>query len=241
MYTAQQPKTKCDMVVDEILSMIAKGVYKENDKLPPEHYFVDYFGVSRVTIRESFKKLSMLGVVRIKQGEGTFVNRVDLGTMVKPLFASVVLDNLSVSQIYDARLYIESGMVRLACQKLTDEQALKLDELIQAMEVETQNQDADRFSQLDMVFHLYIAEIAENHILAAAYKTIKDILSKYISTSNLSAKTVCISQQYHRAIVEAIKARDEQKAGALMEEHVRLTKEDLIRKIESGESPVYLK
>ena len=42
MYTRKQTKTKCDIVVDEVLSMIAKGVYKENEKLPPERYFVDY-------------------------------------------------------------------------------------------------------------------------------------------------------------------------------------------------------
>lgn len=241
MYSAQQPKTKCDIVVDEILSMIAKGVYKENDKLPPERYFVEYFGMSRVTIRESFKKLSMLGVVRIKQGEGTFVNKVDLGTVMQPLFSSIVLDNLSIAQIYDSRLFIESGMARLAARNVTDAQAEKLDELIQLMEVETANQDADRFSQLDIVFHAFIAEISENHILIATYKTIKDILSKYITTSNLSSKTVAISQEYHRAIVDAIKSHDEQKAGSVMEEHVRITKESLLARVQAGEGPLYIK
>lgn len=241
MHTTPQSKTKCDIVVDEILSMIAKGVYKENDKLPPEKYFVDYFGMSRVTIRESFKKLNMLGVVRIKQGEGTFVNRIDLGTMMRPLFSTIVLDNLSVSQIYDARLFIESGMARLAAKNVKPEQVETLQEIVQAMDVATSEQETSRFSQLDITFHEYIAEIAGNHILAATYKTIKEILSKYITTSNLSLETVATSQKSHKAIVEAIKAGDELRAGSLMEEHIRLTKENLISRIQAGESPTYLK
>lgn len=241
MYTASQSKTKCDIVVDEILSMIAKGVYKENDKLPPERYFVEYFGMSRVTIRESFKKLSMLGVIRIKQGEGTFVNQVNLSTMMQPLFSSIVLDNLSVAQIYDARLYVESGMTRLAVKNASPEEIDKLKEKIREMDVEVANNDTARFSQLDITFHEYIAEISGNHILATTYKTIKNILTKYIATSNLSAKTVAESQKYHRAIVAAIQERDEQKAGTLMEKHVELTKENLIQRIQAGEVPNYLR
>lgn len=240
-YAANQSKTKCDIVVDEILSMIAKGVYKENDKLPPERYFVEYFGMSRVTIRESFKKLSMLGVIRIKQGEGTFVNKVNLGTMMQPLFSSIVLDNLSVAQIYDARLYVESGMARLAAKNAVPEQIERLQELIHEMDVEVENNDAGRFSQLDIAFHEYIGEMSQNHILDATYRTIKNILSKYITTSNLSPKTVTISQQYHRDIVAAIGKGDEREAGALMEKHVEITKENLIQRIQAGEVPVYLR
>lgn len=241
MYTTSPSKTKCDIVVDEILSMIAKGTYKANDKLPPERYFVEYFGMSRVTIRESFKKLSMLGVVSIKQGEGTFVNQVNLSTLMQPLFSSIILDNLSVAQLYDARLYVEAGMTRLAVKNATQEEIDRLKELIHEMDVEVANKDSDRFSQLDIMFHEYIAQVSKNHILATIYMTIKNILSKYIATSNLSPKTVAQSQTYHKAIVAAIEKRDEQEAGTLMEQHVILAKENLIQRIEAGEVPNYLR
>lgn len=241
MYTPRQTKTKCDIVVDEILSMIAKGVYKENEKLPPEKYFVDYFGMSRVTIRESFKKLSMLGVVRIKQGEGTFVNKADMSTMIQPVFSSIIMDNLSVSQLYDARKYVESGVTRLAAVNLTEEQAQKLDELMASMDVATKNRDAEAFSALDVEFHEYIADASANYILAAVYKTIKSIISKYINISNLSPKTVEISQGYHKRIVEALKEHNSDLAGELMEEHVETTKDNFIKRMEAGEVPLYIR
>ncbi len=241
MYTRKQTKTKCDIVVDEVLSMIAKGVYKENEKLPPERYFVDYFGMSRVTIRESFKKLSMLGVVQIKQGEGTFVSKSDPSKLIQPAFASIIMDDLSVSQLYDARMYVESAVSRLAARTITEEQAAHLDELLSAMDTEVRNRDTDRFSALDIEFHEYLAEIAGNYILSAIYRTIKDIISKYITKSNLSPEVVRVSQGYHKKIVAAIKDHDSEQARQLMEKHVEIVRDNLIERIKAGEVPAYLK
>lgn len=241
MYTRKQTKTKCDIVVDEILSMIARGVYKEHEKLPPERYFVEYFGMSRVTIRESFKKLSMLGVVQIRQGEGTFVCKSDLSTLIQPAFTSIILDDLSVSQLYDARMYVESAVCRLASEAVTPEQTGQLDSLLNAMDTEVENRDTDRFSALDIQFHEYLAEIAGNYILTAVYRTIKDIISKYITRSNLSPEVVRVSQSYHHRIVEAIERHDGEEARLLMERHVSIVKDNLIERIQAGEVPAYLK
>ena len=236
-----QAKTKCDIVVEEILSMIRRGEYSENEKLPPEHYFVDYFGVSRVTIRESFKKLNMLGVVTIKQGEGTFVNRIDFGTMMKPLFSAIVLDNLGISQIYDARLFVESGNARLAARNRTEEELETLDELLRKMREVVNHKDTNRFNQLDILFHEMIGEMSRNHIMSATYKTIKDILKNYITQSNLSFSTVESSLQQHIEIVEAIREHNEEKARIVMENHVEQRKLALIKQFNEEGAPDYIK
>ncbi len=240
MYAPKQTKTKCDIVVDEVLSMIAKGIYKEGEKLPPEHYFVEYFGMSRVTIRESFKKLSMLGVVQIKQGEGTFVTKSDPSKLIQPAFASIIMNNLSVSQLYDARMYVESAISRLAAHTAAEEQVAHLEELLTAMDAEVYTRDTERFSALDIEFHEYLAEIAGNYILSAIYRTIKDIIAKYITKSNLSPEVVRVSQSYHQKIVAAIKEHDSELARQLMEKHVEIVRDNLIERIKAEEVPVYL-
>lgn len=237
---APQSKTKCDIVVEEILAMITRGEYKENEKLPPEHYFVDYFGYSRVTIRESFKKLNTLGVVTIKQGGGTFVNRVDLGTMMKPLFASIVMDNLNLNQIYSSRLYVESGTVRLAARNRTDKDMEALEEILEEMRVVVGKRDTYQFNKLDMLFHEMIADAAQNPIMSSTYKTIKDVMKNYITHSNLSIEIVENSLLHHKEIVQAIKDQDEERARLAMENHVERTKEALIRKLQREGIPNYL-
>ena len=221
-------KTKCDQVVDKILSMISKGDYKEGEKLPPEAYFIDFFNVSRVTIRESFKKLNMLGVVTIKQGEGTFVNNSDLGVMMKPLFSTIIFSDLSVRQIYEARKFVESGMVRLATANRTETDLGELNTMLAEMETAVQNYDDDSFNRLDILFHKKIGEVSNNHILKSTYETIHDILTKYITTSNKSHETVVRSNIFHRDIVKAIQEQDELKAGQLMENHVDIVMNSLM-------------
>ena len=65
-----------DQVANKILEMIANGIYKPGDKLPVENEIAESFSVSRVTIREAFVKLSMMGIIDIRQGDGTFVKKV---------------------------------------------------------------------------------------------------------------------------------------------------------------------
>lgn len=236
----KQAKTKCDVVVDEILAMIAKGQYKANEKLPPESYFVDYFGFSRVTIRESFKKLNMLGVVTIRQGEGTFVNQIDFSTVMKPLYSTILLNDLNVSQIYDARKYIEAGTAQLAAKNRTEEEFAKLEQLMDRMRIVTMEKDTAAFNELDKMFHKKIAEAAKNQIMLTIYRSVQDVIESYITRSNLSLEIVENSVKHHAEILEAIQKKDEKAAYISMEKHVFLTKEALMAKMKAEGVPSYI-
>ena len=71
-------KSKCDLLTEEIIGQIVQGVYRPGDKLPPENELIAAYQVSRVTVRESLKKLSAMGIVSICQGDGTFINHFNL-------------------------------------------------------------------------------------------------------------------------------------------------------------------
>lgn len=233
-------KTKCDIVVEEILAMVVRGEYGENEKLPPEQYFVERFGVSRVTVREAFKRLNMLGVVSICQGKGTFVTKVDLGTVMQPLFSAIVLDNLSIEQIYGARIYVESGTACLAAKNATEEELKELDRLLDQMGHIVLSRDAVRFCEMDIIFHEFIGEISRNHILLATYKTIEDVLGNYITGNNLSMEIIECSHEYHKKIVTAIKSGNEREAREMMEKHIKLTQNSLIEYLSKGDFPGYI-
>ncbi len=221
-------KTKCDIVVEEILGMIIQGEYVEGEKLPPEQYFVETFGVSRVTIREAFKRLNMLGVVSICQGKGTYVQKIDLGMVMQPLFSAIIVDNLSIGQLYDARLYVESGTACLAAKNAREEEILELEELVKNMERIVTQKDTVRFSEMDIILHKTIAKISRNHIMQATYQTLEDVIGKYIVRNNLSMKIVEDSHESHIKICRAIRERNEKSARELMEKHIELTKCNLI-------------
>ena len=112
--------SKCDYVAQELKTQIIAGKYRSGDQLPPEPALCEMFSVSRITVREALKKLSMMGLVEIKQGKGTFVKSVDLGLFMKPMLQLVDFDEIDIETIYSAREYIEGGIAYLAAQQRTD-------------------------------------------------------------------------------------------------------------------------
>lgn len=234
-------KTKCDQVVEEITARIMKGEYKPGDMLPPESYFTEYFGVSRVTIRESFKKLNTLGLVTIRQGKGTTVNKVTIGTILQPLYSAILFNEYNAEQIYDVRKILETGAVSLAGKYRTEEEMRKLNKLVEEMERACAIRDTIQFSKLDIEFHIMLVEISKNDVLTTIYTSVRDIINSYIETVNLSMEVVESSTRLHRMICDALVAGETEKAVEYMAEHIDKAKSDILRKVETGLYPNYVK
>lgn len=234
-------KTKCDYIVDEIISMIHEGVYKENETLPPESYFVEYFGVSRVTVRESFKKLNTLGIVNIQQGKGTTVNPINIGNVMQPLYAELLLKENSVQQVYDVRKILEVGGIKLAVGKISEDAMKELSELVAQMKSAYIQRDSALFSILDMKFHRKIIDCTGNEVLKSVYKCVSEEFKKYTEIMNLSMETVESSLGHHEKILEAISVNDVQSAVDYMEIHIDEIKKCIWKRIINGEMPRYIK
>ena len=95
-------RSKCTMIVDDVLAKIVNRVYEAGDRLPPENELCEMYGVSRVTIRESLKKLEMMDVISIEQGRGTFVKKYNLGNFMQPMFNLIDFGSFDIRTIYDA-------------------------------------------------------------------------------------------------------------------------------------------
>lgn len=224
-------KTKCDMVAERIMNMIARGEYKVGDKLPSEYEFCDMFGVSRVTVREAIKRLNTHGVLSIQQGDGTYVRNVGVDSVVKTMYSNMVIQNLSVGEIYDARLFVEIGTVRLAARNRTEEELRKLSEIVESMKSLINNYDVASFSELDNTFHETIAHMSKNSVLRSTYDGLKELLLYYIEKTNFSYETAKISAEHHIQLLNHINERNEYMAGLVMEQHLIHAKESLIRSL----------
>lgn len=95
-----------DQVVAKIQEMISQKIYRPSEKLPVENELAEMFSVSRVTIREAFVKLSMIDIVDIRQGDGTFVKSVSPESFMKPLLTMLILDKKNLTDIYVTRIAI---------------------------------------------------------------------------------------------------------------------------------------
>jgi GntR family transcriptional repressor for pyruvate dehydrogenase complex len=222
-------KSKCDIVVDELMAMFARGEYKQGDKILPENLLADRFGVSRITVREAVKRLAALGLVTIKWGDGTYVNNINIGSAVKPMLSNLVFDQLNIRQIYDARMFVEAGTARLAARNRTEEELLELKRLLDDMRTAFNPYDYEKFSFYDTKFHELIGRISDNPILTATYSAIQDVLYIYIKKTNVSMETAKRSMEHHTEIISYISERNEYLAGITMERHVEHAKFSLLQ------------
>ena len=104
-----------EQVFEQMKSQISSGKWKTGEKLPSETELASIFHVSRVTIRNALQRLSTMGLVETRFGEGSFVSELNIGRQVKTvLLPSVYLQPHNVEEILQFRCAIEVETAGLA-------------------------------------------------------------------------------------------------------------------------------
>lgn len=224
--------SKCDMVVNSILSDIFDNVYKPGDRLPSENQLTEEYGISRATIREAFKKLNMLNVVSIHQGDGTFVNETNAEILLQPIFSKMIFQKNNIIQLYDARVWLEVAAISMALPKMNKEDHNNLKDLIEEMDIALKNEDTANFSLLDNKMHQYFFGIAGNFVLSSVYGMMRDIFKLYRQRSLKTLPQMRVSNERHHMIIQAIINGDNKAAIELMRRHIEICRLQLMETIE---------
>ena len=225
-------KSKCDRVVDDIVSKIVNRIYVVGDRLPTEAELCRAYDVSRVTVRESLKKLQMMGMISIEQGRGTFVKKTSLGSFMQPMFNLIDFGEFDIMTIYTARQYVETGTSRLAALNRTDEDLRVLDDLMAQMRFLRRAVDAPSMNTLqdvDTQFHIRVAAASRNEILRAAVVNLEMISAACAERIHKSHAVMDEVIADHGRILEAIRNRDPDAAEAAMTAHTQRSGQFLLR------------
>jgi GntR family transcriptional regulator, rspAB operon transcriptional repressor len=163
--------------------------------------------VSRTPVRESFLQLSQEELLEIYPQRGTFVSRIDLSHVEESRFV---------------RENIEKVIVKLACDKLTDDDLFQLQTNIAMQETCEKKDNHEKLFELDDDFHkILFSACGKNRtwnmlqLMSSHFKRLRLLrLSSYLDWS------IIISQ--HKQIFELIKKNEPDKAAEVMSEHLRL-------------------
>jgi GntR family transcriptional repressor for pyruvate dehydrogenase complex len=228
-------KNKTNMIVEKVLDMIVQGEYKVGEQLPPENVLSREFGVSRTTLRESFKQLSVMGIITIRQGEGTFVNRISPSNLIEPLMPLMLLDmnDSDIDEIYEARSCLESSIAQIAATKRTEEDIDELRNLLNLMDACLLNEDFEHYSQLDLQFHTKIAEASKNRIMISMYMMLNEVRTRSIRISNLGHSFVNYSIMKHKEIFNALDQRDVINIASIVNTHLAFSRQINMKAIHS--------
>lgn len=204
-------------VYDQMREMIFKNVWKSGDRLPSENELAEAFGVSRVTIRQALIKLNASGLIRTRQGEGSFVQELSVGLKLNELLPSIYLSDDSVRDVWEFRMMTEGETAALAAKRATDEDVRLLWNAYEKLK--DQRDDLDAYIGNDFHFHRLLTTIVGNKLITQVHYLLRDVLKETMKKITLKIGPEN-GIEYHRRIIEAVEAHDSEKAKALMNEHL---------------------
>ena len=212
-------KSAAEGVVNQIIDLIRSGNLKARDRLPTETELARAFQVSRPIVREALRGLAILGVVETRQGGRCFVTDLTVARLMAPLQFVISLDEASVDSVHDARLLVESGMIRKAVGRVSDKDFARLDEMVEAAFDLTD--DPVGFRLLDQEFHRTLNRLSGNPFLEVVAQSFYELGMEYRRIASEAPGLIDRSAVEHRAIVEALKLNDPDAAEAAMAAHLK--------------------
>lgn len=205
-------------IAERLIKSILDGEYRFGQQLPTERDIARYLSVGRPSVREAIRILSVLGLVEVRPGEGTFVVAEHAAFVAKAFGWVVLLDAQTVQDVVETRTAIEAELAGRAASRATAEDVEKLERIVD--EMEAARGDVARFSQADLDFHLTVAESARNRTLSRLLFATQSLLRDWITRALAEPGTDVRALDQHRAIVRAIRSGEPAAASAAMRDHV---------------------
>lgn len=211
------PRSIQHRVLDAVREIIVSGEAMPGAALS-EVALAESFGVSRTPVREALKQLQAEGLVQIKPRVGTFVAAPSRREVGELSLVKEVLEGLA------ARLLAQRGEV-------PELQALR--DNIAASEAAVERSETARYAELVHGFHDLIVEGADNHKLAAHYRTLMNQLAyhRLVMTSLSQPGRPGRSVAEHRHVLDLIIDKDPEGAERAMREHVRSSHRALLAEL----------
>jgi GntR family transcriptional repressor for pyruvate dehydrogenase complex len=220
--------------VEQIQTLILKKKYKAGDRLPSERTLAQQFYISRASLREALRILSVLGLIEIKVGDGIYVKGVNFLPYIESVNLSISsrlqMERDSFIKLWEARKILEVGMIDLSTRQISDHFLKSLWRCIEEMEKNIGNQDV--FISSGIRFHRLIAEAGQNEILILIWDTLANLIRRSHDKIFRIARSPSRSLLAHKRIYFALKRKNIQKAVEAMKQHMLEEEKALVAALE---------
>ena len=194
-------------VFHSIREDILNGKYQANEELK-EKNIGEELGVSRTPVREALRQLELEGLVHIIPNKGAFVENVTLK---------------DIKDIYEIRTLLEGLCARWAAANITKEQLEELEETVFLSDFHYSKENWDQILVLDNRFHEIVYEACGSKELTRVLRDYHHYLQRIRRITLEQKERARASTDEHRAIAEALKARDAATAEECAKLHIKNT------------------
>jgi GntR family transcriptional regulator, transcriptional repressor for pyruvate dehydrogenase complex len=215
-----------EVVLRRIEEDLAAGRLALGQRLPGERVLAEQLGVSRPSVREAIRVLEAMGIVRTAVGSGAASGAVIVAdpstALASALRLHLATSHLIIDDIVATRLLIESWSVRTAATAKPHGPFTEAERLLDAMD--EHGLTPAEFHRLDAEFHVELARLAGNPLVAAVMTALRESIQSYVLAAVPSlpdwARTARKLRREHRAILTAVKAREGERAASLVTAHI---------------------
>ncbi|RTL96920.1 GntR family transcriptional regulator [Ancylobacter aquaticus] len=202
-----------ESLVAPLREMILQGELQPGDKVPEEQ-LCERFGVSRTPIREALKVLAAEGVLQILPHRGAIVARIT---------------EEQIEELFPVMASLERLAGMLACARASDADIARVRTLHDAMMGHFEKDEEAEYLRHNRLIHEAFFAIAGNATLSAYYQQILTRIHACRFVVRKSRYHWAAAVEEHKAMIEALEARDAPRLGALMERHVTGTTAGIAR------------
>ncbi len=215
-----------EKIVEQIEKRVVDGDLRAGDKLPSERELAIQFGVSRTSVREAMKALSLSGLIELMPGRGTFITDQTSRALRHSLNLMFQLGKMDTDKyLIELREILEPEIAAIAASRATPDDLAAMRDALQTMDQSMD--DVSAYAEADLDFHLAIAESAHNPIILSLLDSlIGELREQRFRSANVEG-ALHRGQPNHKAVFAAIEKGDAEAARLTMLKHMKQAREDI--------------
>lgn len=204
-----------ELVLEALREAILNGTLQPRERLM-EIQLADELGVSRTPIREALRKLELEGFIIMVPRKGAYVADFSLRDL---------------EDIFEVRKSLEGLAAELAAERVTEEELIKLEQLLKEKSKAIENNDMQKLLDVDTAFHEKLYEASRNERLRSMISNLREQIERFRIASLQYPGRMKRSLEEHYQILDAIQRRDGETANRLAHAHIENVETILLDKL----------
>jgi len=227
-----------EQVAQLVLQYISEHELKPGDQIPTESEFAELFQVSRSSIREAMKALSINGLLVSTPGKGTFLQPKALNVAVGSDGTLQMQAKATITEIMEVRTPLEIKAIELAAIRGSGEEIDELEEITKHYREAVEQ--GSGWPAWGSKFHAQIAAMSGNPLLISTLRHLSEMVEQYRNNLALFYGDKDCYIESHKKICAALRHRDVDAAREEMCRHMKITEEALQGIVDAGNAEKFL-
>ncbi|MEO8278543.1 MAG: FCD domain-containing protein [Ideonella sp.] len=217
-----------DRLRDELIENLRAQTWRAGHRLPTERALGEQYGLSRSTVRRVMQDLKQRRLLTQTVGSGTYVS-YEVDAALEAMMSAAGAQAVSPAELMSARLVLEPALIEMVTGNATAADFANMDDCNRHAEAAATLEDFERW---DAALHEAIATASHNGFIVGVFRLMNEARAQgawgMLKRRSVTPQRRIEYQQEHRALVEALKDRDAERARALCVAHLLHVRRNLL-------------